>query len=800
MSTYTQENRPLSVKTPLGKDVLLLVGFSGHEAVSQLFAFQLEFLAEDNTKVKFDKLLGQAITVTLNLPEEKERYFSGVCRWVSQGGRDETFTAYRMEIVPQLWFLTKTTRSRIFQHISVPDILQKVLEGLDVSFEIQGNFRPRDFCVQYRESDFNFASRLMEEEGIFYFFKHTADGHKLVVANTPVSHSKFEKESESKIIYEEAFGGFREENRILSWEKMQELRSGKYTLWDHSFELPYKNLESQVDILETVTAGTIDHNLKLNANEKFEIYDYPGAYAQRFDGVDKSGGDQSSDLSKVFEDNERTTKLRMEQETLPGLVIRGSSNCRHLVSGYKFTLTRHFDADGDYVLTGITHSARLTSSDYRSGSTGVFEYENHFTCIPFALPFAPPQVTIKPTVRGSQTAVVVGPQGEEIFTDKYGRVKVLFNWDREGKGDADSSCWIRVAQTWAGKKWGAIFIPRIGMEVIVDFLEGDPDQPIIVGCVFNADMMPPYELPGEKTKSTTKTMSSKGGGGFNEIRFEDKKGSEQVFIHGEKDEDVRIENDRREWIGRDRHLIVKRDKRELVERDKQVIIKRDLVQEYDRDHHLTIKGKQAIKITGSHSQEVSGNVSEKFSQNHAEEAGQEIHLKAGMKIILEAGTQISLKVGGNFVDIGPAGVSIVGTMVNINSGGAAGSGSGLNLVSPISPAEAEIADNADPGSLDESFRSQRAAMSPTDAAAANAPWHDPNDEVAKTKKSWIEIVLEDNQGKPVPGEAYRITLPDGSTLAEGTLDEKGFARVDGIDPGSCQVTFPNLDKDAWEPK
>jgi type VI secretion system secreted protein VgrG len=800
MATYTQANRPLSVTTPLGEDVLLLIGLSGHEAISQLFSFQLDLMAEDPSKVKFDQLLGQPIIVTLRLADGKDRYFSGVCRWFSEGARGDTFSYYRMEIVPYFWFLTKRATSRIFQQMTVPDILEKVLDGLDPTIEIQGDFHPRDFCVQYRESDFNFASRLMEEEGIFYFFKHTNEGHKLVLANTPDSHPKYEDEDQSTIIYEEVFGGNREENRILSWEKTQELRAGKYTLWDHCFEQPDKNLESQVDILEEVQAGTVAHKLKLNVNQTFEIYDYPGAYAQRFDGVEKGGGDQSSDLSKIFKDNERTTKIRMEQETWPGLVIRGSSNCRHFVSGYQFTLDRHFDGDGDYVLTGITHSARLTGTDYRSGDEGEFEYENHFTCIPFALPFVPPQVTIKPTVKGTQTAVVTGPTGEEIFTDKYGRVKVQFNWDRDRQYDAGSSCWIRVAQSWAGKKWGSMYIPRVGMEVVVDFLEGDPDQPIIVGCVYNATMMPSYDQPDEKTKSGIKTMSSKGGDGFNEIRFEDKKGEEQVFFHGEKDQDIRIKNDRREWIGRDRHLVVMRDKREQIEYDEENLIKRDQIEEIDRDHHLKIKGNEKIAIDGKRSLTVKGDVNEKFSQSHNEEAGMSIHIKAGMTLILEAGMQISLKVGGNFVDLSPAGVAINGVMVMINSGGAAGSGPGASPDSPTEPKKAEIADNAKPGSLAESYKSQRASMSPVETAAANAPRHNPNDEETKTKKSWIEIVLEDEAGKPCPGEHYRITLPDGTTLAEGTLDDKGFARVDYIDPGSCKVTFPDLDKDAWEPK
>src|SRR5260370_31369453 len=261
MPTYTQDQRPIAVNTPLGKDVLLLIGVTGHEGISQLFNFHLDLLAEDGSKVKFDKLLGQKITVALKLPNEKERYFNGICNRISQGGRSEgdVFTSYRLEIVPQFWFLTRRWQSRIFQHINIPDILKQVLDGLDLTFEIHSTFNPRDYCVQYRESDFNFASRLMEAEGIFYFFKHTADGHKMDLANTPDSHPKFEEDSEKKLIYEEVFGGYRDENRILGWEKIQELRSGKNTLWDHCFELPPKTLERQPALLESDQMGNIIH-------------------------------------------------------------------------------------------------------------------------------------------------------------------------------------------------------------------------------------------------------------------------------------------------------------------------------------------------------------------------------------------------------------------------------------------------------------------------------------------------------------------------------------------------------------
>jgi len=379
--------------------------------------------------------------------------------------------------------------------------------------------------------------------------------------------------------------------------------------------------------------GKVTHKPKGGGNDKLEVYDYPGEYAQRFDGVDRGGGDRAADLKKIFEDNKRTVDIRMEQETVPGLIIQGSSNCRHFVSGHKFNLERHFNADGEYLLVGVSHVARQ-ESDFRSGGGGDFEYENSFSCIPFAIPFRPPRLTPKPVVQGTQTAVVVGPAGEEIFTDKYGRVKVQFHWDREGQHNEKSSCWVRVSQNWAGKRWGAMFIPRIGQEVIVDFLEGDPDQPIITGRVYNADEMPPYELPKEQTKSTLKSNSSKGGGGFNEIRFEDAKGKEQIFIHAERDMDVRIGASQRTSIGGDRHSTV-------------------------------------------------GGTSN-------EDVGKDFYLKAGMKMVIEAGIELTIKSLGGFIKIDSTGITIQGTMVRINSGGAPG----------IIPEPPVAADDAKPGAVD----------------------------------------------------------------------------------------------------
>jgi type VI secretion system secreted protein VgrG len=730
--------------TPLGKDALLLVGFSGEEAISQPFRFALDALAE-GANVSFEKLLGQKVGVTLETAPGKTRDFNGICVRVTEGERGPFFTQYQLEIVPQFYLLKRVAQSRIFQQLAVPDILKKVLTGLDVAWEIQGTFPSRDYCVQYRETDFAFACRLMEEEGIYYFFKHTAGGHQMVLANTPGSHP--DVGTASQILYADINPSELTESRIFDWQKAQELRSGKYTLWDHTFELPHKHLEADRLIQETVQAGTVPHRLKVGGNEKLEIYDFPGEYAQRFDGVQPGGGDRAADVQKVFTDNKRTVEIRMQQEALPSLLVQGNSNCRQLASGHKFTLQNHFNGNGPYVLVSVQHSASL-SANYRSGGSGGYHYHNHFTCIPLGLVYRPPRLTPKPFVQGCQTAVVVGPKGNEIFTDKYGRIKVQFHWDRQGKNDADSSCWVRVAQLWAGKRWGASFWPRIGQEVVVDFLEGDPDQPIVIGSVYNAEQMPPYlgEGPDDKHRSDNKiagikTNTTPGGKGFNELRFDDTRDKEQVFVHAQRDYDLRVLHDARERILHDHHRIVGADKdgqkvgdeRALIYQDSHLHVKRDQVEHVEgnfkltvgkgdaqdggnvevliekvkkelveKDSHLHVKGGRSEKVDGTQSL-TAGEQHEKIDQNHALEAGMAIHIKAGTTLVIEAGLQLTLKVGGNFIDINPTGVAIQGTMVLINSGGAAGSGAGAKPqaaqdAAPAEPTAPDEADNAKTGS------------------------------------------------------------------------------------------------------
>jgi len=697
-ATYTQSNSPMSVSTPLGKDVLLLVGFSGNEAISQPFGFQLDLLAQADATVAFDKLLGQNITVTMALPDGGKRYFNGICSRFSQGMRDAHFTAFRMEIVPQLWLLTRRAQSRTYQQLSVPEILQQALQGLNVSYELQGTYQHRDYCVQYRETDFNFVSRLMEEEGIYYFFEHSDGSHKMVVADTPQSHA--DMPTRSTVDFEQVNAGhLRDQDRIYEWEKAQELRAGKYTLWDHCFELPGKNLEAKQPTLETVNVGTVSHKLKVGGNDQLEIYDYPGEYAQRFDGIDPSGGDRANDINNIFTDNTRTAGIRMQQETLPALVVRGASGCRQWTSGYKFTLNKHFDGDGSYVLASVHHAAVL-SDNYRSGADHSFQYANSFTCIPAALPFRTPRVTPKPLVYGTQTAVVVGPSGEEIFTDKYGRVKVQFPWDRRGQNDADSSCWIRVGSIWAGKQWGGIHIPRIGQEVIVAFEEGDPDRPIIVGGVYNAEQMPPYTLPDNKTQSGLKTRSSLQGttDHFNELRFEDKKDSEEIYFHAQKDFNRVVENNDTLKVGSDQAedgsqtITIYKDRTETVKTGNELVTieqgNRTVNVNQGNDEHNVKQGNRTVNVNqgndehnvkqGNRTVNVNtGNDAHNVQQGNRsvvidmgndsltiKQGNQTTKLNLGASST-EAMQSITLKVGQNSITIDQTGVTIKGMMVTV---------------------------------------------------------------------------------------------------------------------------------------
>jgi type VI secretion system secreted protein VgrG len=637
LDSFTQDERLIAVQTSLGKDYFLLTGFYGHEAVSQLFEFHLEMVSNDLAADQ-KYLVGQNVTFSIHPKEGTRSFFNG---FVSHFFADEPAgrfgRAYRARVVPWLWFLTRAANSRIFQNMNVVDIAKKIFSDHgfnDFEFRLQRSYAPYEYKVQYRETDFNFVSRLLEFEGIFYFFRHENGRHTAVFGDVA---SVFRPGERAKVSYvpEPAW------EQIHGWHHAYEFRPGRWTLSDYDFKKPRTDL--------TASQPTLIDNAGM---KKFELFDYPGEY------LDKDAGDGLA-----------RTRIEMEEAAYHG--VNGRGMVTSFRSGETFALEHHpvpEEVGASYALLYVDHHAQDTS--YFGGGSGSSTYTNGFTVLPVKTVFRPLRTTPCPVVEGPQTATVVGPSGEEIYTDQYGRVKVQFRWDRYGKADENSSLFLRLAQSWAGNKWGAQILPRIGMEVIVEFLEGDPDRPIVTGCMNNTDAMPPDALPDNRTRSIFRTRSTPNSSGFNEISLEDKAGSEQLFMRGERDQDIRIKHDTREWIGGERHLIVGHDQAEKVGGAK----------------HLRVSGSQNEQVGGTVSLSAGGDLHQKIGQNSA--------LKANMKVAIEAGISITLKAGASFIEIGPAGITIVGSpLVMINSGGSADP----LTAQPDSPKDPKEADERQPG-------------------------------------------------------------------------------------------------------
>jgi type VI secretion system secreted protein VgrG len=688
-ASYTQLHRLLALDTPLGKDVLLLQGLSGHEGISRLFSYDLDVLAYDNASITFKEIVGQKVTITIQLPDGTPRYINGYVSRFTQGDTDpRQFTHYRVQVVPWLWFLTRQADCRIFQNMTPVAIISQVLNLSSVkdfrTTGLKATYPTLEYCVQYRETSFNFVSRLMEEYGIFYYFDHTTEGkHTMVLGD---QSSALQACPGSPVSYDAALGGIYDPEAIGDWHVEQELRTGKYTVTDYNFTTPSTSLLANDPTV-----------VDLPASQGLELFDYPGLYTTK-------------------ELGDTVAKLRMQEEEASYMVVNGASNCRGFASGYSFELKNHYRGDQNttYILTEVQHIASAGQT-YTTTAQGAESYSNRFTCIPSSVVYHPPRVTPKPFVQGPQTALVVGKSGEEIWVDKYGRVIVQFYWDRQGQKNENSSCWIRVSQPWAGGNWGAMWIPRIGQEVIVSFEEGDPDRPLITGRVYNAEQMPPYTLPDYQTRSTFMSRSSKGGGpsNYNELRFEDKMGDEQIFMNAEKDMDLRVEKDSREFIGANRHLIVTTNQQELIKTDKHLHVQGNHFEKIEQNMSLNVVGDQMESVTGNLSRSVTGNQSESVTGNvslavtgkhdetsmaYALKTDTTIHLNAGAIAVIEAAAGLTLKVGGSTIDMNAAGVFITGPMVFINSGAASVSAPDASPQSPQSPTAPQDPDTADDGS------------------------------------------------------------------------------------------------------
>lgn len=584
----------LGIKSPLSDDLLLLK-MTGSERLGRLYEFSLELLSKNN-EINFEDIIGQSITVTVKLPDGSQRYFNGLVSQFTQAGTQGNFVLYKAVVRPWLWFLTRTADCRIFQEMKVPDIIKQVFRDLgftDFEDRLSGSYKTWTYCVQYRETDFNFVSRLMEHEGIYYYFKHQDGKHILVLSDAVSAHQAFPGYEEIPY-YPPQEQAHRERDHVDDWLITKEAQSGVVALNDYDFEKPKSSLLTSSSIIQSHTIAD------------YEVYDYPGAYVQHGDG-------------------DNYAQLRIQAHQSQYATARGTATARGLGTGNLFKLTNFTreDQNKEYLIESSKY--HIASEGYETdGSTAGEETFNcKFTAVDSQTHYRAAQITPKSMVKGPQTAVVVGPSGEEIYTDKYGRVKVQFHWDRYGKMDENSSCWVRVSQVWAGKKWGAIHIPRIGQEVIVDFLEGDPDQPIITGRVYNADNMPPYGLPANKTQSGVKSRSSKGGtdANFNEIRFEDLKGQEQVYIHAEKNQDNVVENDETTEVGRDRT--------EHVGHDETITIDNDRTEKVGKNETITI-GK---------------NRNEKVVENETIDIGKNMTITVGKNTLLDTVDSITFQTG-----------------------------------------------------------------------------------------------------------------------------------------------------------
>ncbi len=683
MSEYTSDNRIYSLKTPLGADVLLVGSLVGQEAISRPFSFSLQ-LSSSNPNINYDDLVSQAVTLSIELPGDAgSRYVTGHVARFAQTTQKTDANTYEMEIVAWLWFLGHTSDCRIFQEKAAPDIITQIFDEAGYSgqyeLKLEGAHEPREYCVQYRETDLNFVSRLMEEEGIFYYFQHTDGDHKLVLADSPGGATAIEPSGDVEYL----LANEEEENRaaVTAFSCNQAVTSTAITLQSFDFKKPATNLEVCKENLP-------DH----------EVYDYPGNYTERGAG-------------------ESFAQFRLEEQTVMKKVFNGEATDRRLVSGYTFQLAKHMrdDFNSNYLLIGVNHSG---SQDDVSAS-----YVCKFRVIPAETPFRPPRITPRPLVSGCQTAMVTGPSGEEIWLDKYGRIKVQFPWDREGKNDENSSCWIRVAQSWAGKNWGAISNPRIGQEVIIQFLEGDPDRPIVVGSVYNDNNMPPYELPANGTINALKSRSSKKGepDNFNEIKFEDKKGEELIYIQAEKTFNMEVKDDasmstgstRSANVGTDdiitvegnRTLSVKKDCSDSidgnftttvggdeshtvsksqttsisddqtidvgkgqslkVEKDQIITIGASQTQSVKTDQTLQVDGDQSATIKGDQSFSVKGNIVGKSDDNIQFQAKSAFEIK-GDEIVIKGGKSITLKCGSSKIVLDSGGITLKGSKINEN--------------------------------------------------------------------------------------------------------------------------------------
>ena len=628
---------------------LQVLSFEGRETLNKPYRFDIELISQ-NASLDLDALINQTAYLAFG-PSGKGVH--GVVYAITQGDSGKRLTRYRISLRPQLAYLAHRYNQRIFQHLTVPQIISQVLEDHGIQsdayqFQLGYIYPERDYCVQYDESDLHFIQRLCEEEGISFHFQHSEDSHRLVFGDDASVFPKL-----APLNYQQGSGLSADHEVVRAFGVRLETRSTHATWRDYDFEQPKLQMEA---------------DYRSEFSPALEVYDYPGRFTDRTRG---------KHLAK-----RSLERLRSDYE-----LAEGQSDA-YLISGHFLALAGHPRQQWNdlWLLNEVIHEGKQpqvleesVTSNTQPGDGFQQGYRNRFTATPWDIPYRPALEHRKPKVLGSQTAVVTGPAGEEIHCDQYGRVKVQFHWDREGLGNDITSCWLRVASNWAGDAYGGVAIPRVGMEVLVTFLEGDPDQPLITGCLYHAEHVVPYDLPANKTRSVFKTLSSPGGGGYNEFRIEDRKGAEQIYIHAQRDWDENIENNQKIRVGNERHDTVEANSYTELQAEEHRTTDLDRKVEVRANDHLTVAVTQHNKIgTGQFI-----------------EAGNEIHYNAGSKVVIDAGMELTAAGGGSFLKLDPSGVTLSGATIKMNSGGGPGVGAGAKPILPgqVLPADADKAGN-----------------------------------------------------------------------------------------------------------
>jgi type VI secretion system secreted protein VgrG len=600
---------------------LRVLSFDASEQLSATYELTVTAAVAPDVDVDAAALLGERAGFTVHLGGGEDRWFDGIVArvraWEEGGG--ELRRRLRLTIMPALWRLGKVVRSRIFQDLSVPEIVKQVLDEGAVAFRqaLSAGYARRTYCVQYGESDLAFLARLLEDEGILWWFEHEQGKHTLVLADAASAHAPIPA-GDHRLSFVEASRRVADADHLDGFAFARELRTGKITLRDFDPRRPALDLTSSA-----VGDGP---------GAELEAYDYPGGYAELGEG------------------KARTTR-RLEVERAQAALHTGTSPCRRLAPGCWFELENHpmAELDGAYVVVAVRHRGEQHEALGGLGTAAERTrepYRADFDCLPRDVPWRPPRRTPRPVIHGAQTAQVVGPAGEEIYTDEHGRVKVQFHWDREGQRDERSSCWMRVAQAWAGPGWGALYLPRIGHEVVVEFLEGDPDRPLVTGSVYNGANPPPISLPGDKTRSTLRSASSPGSDGANELRFEDAKGQEEVYLHAQKDLNVLVENDRNEQVKHDEALTVGNDRSRRVGRDQSLQVGRDDTTAVGQDQRLEVTGNRDVAVGGDHTEAVARDQSSTVGGTQSISVALAASESVGLAKALNVGAAYAVTVGG----------------------------------------------------------------------------------------------------------------------------------------------------------